>query len=277
MNGKWWLVVGAPALSACPPGPCPQDTFVAWDAGTRDAGAAPTQEECWEICAAGGDSNATCSLESPGLVRCDVRCIGGRAPPGLMSLSGIGATVGSWLARMAELEAAAVQAFLHLANEFDAHGLRAFADASVDAARDEVRHADAIARLALRYGVSPRIPTIVPTPIRSLEEIVIDNAREGCGRELFGAEVNAHQAEHATDLEVRRVMASIVDDERRHGAVSLSIAETLMPRMTLATRRRARVARDEALLDLAASFTESAELGLPSSKVAKRLSRRLCL
>lgn len=272
-RAKWWWVA---ALSGCSNNAfdsrgCAAPELVSWDAGVSDGGC---DEACKDVLAYG----RSCSISSPGVVACDIQCVGGRAPPGLVSLRSIDTSPGSWLARMAELEAAAVQAFIHLSREFDAHGFTSFADAAVLAARDEVRHANQLARLALRFGVAPRVPEIAPSPIRSLDEIVIENAREGCGRELFGAEVNALQARTATDAEVARVMGEITGDEMRHAELSFALSDALMPRVSIATRRQARDAQAEALRmlgDEEPSMGTRAALGLPDRKAAKSLADQL--
>lgn len=252
---RWSLALTGPFLGACTnlfQGPCPPHVVVTIpdgvDAGIDERGIADPAV-CSSLCTE--NVSGWCTLESPGVLDCSNVCVGGRAPPGLKALSRVDGSVASWLARMAELEAAAVHAFIHLGRELDAHGLHDFADAARTSAAHEVRHADLIARLAMRHGVMPRPNVIHQSPIRSLAEIAIDNAGEGCGRELFGAMVNAHQAEHAKDRDVAMAMKSIASDETEHGRLSLSLAQTLMPKLDLATRRRAREAQAKVL----ASFT----------------------
>jgi hypothetical protein len=256
----WWVAAGVPALTSCgtPNSGCGgllggpgSVSYVAWDGGTVDSGivdgsAVPGQPDfgtCRALCPAG----ANCTVVDAGLVECRVTCIGGRAPPGLISLSGVDATVGSWLARMAELEAAAVEAFIHLAKELDAHGLPHFADAALRAAGHEIQHATKVTGLALRHGRAPQPLALRPSEVRSLEALALDNAGEGCGREAFGALVNQHQARTAADPAVASVMRSIAGDELAHADLSFALAEALMPRLTVAQRGRAREAQASVL------------------------------
>ncbi len=247
-------------------------SYAAWDGGLADGGSGPIDfATCSSICSAG-----TCTPVDAGLVECRVVCTGGRAPPGLVSLSAVDSTVGSWLARMAELEAAAVEAFIHLAKELDAHGLPRFAEAALRAAGHEIAHASAITGLAWRHGRAPKPLSLRPSEVRSLEALAIDNAGEGCGRELFGALTNEHQARTASDPAVARVMGSIAGDERAHADLSFALAEALMPRLTLAQRRRAREAQAQVLAQLTQDEVPQqtrATLGLMDQAQATAMAR----
>lgn len=237
-----------------------------------DAGA------CDVLCAATPAPGGGCSVESATSVRCTLQCVGGRAPPGLQTLSAVDGSAASWLARMGELEGAAVAAFLHLADELDAHGLSAFAPGALSAARDEVRHARALTGLALRFGAAPRANAITQTPVRSLFEVALDNAAEGCGRERFGAHVNVLQAAHAEDVHVRAVMQGLASDELAHAHFSESLDATLRTKLTVAQRRRLSEAREQALLSLASSpVPESMRrtLGLPDADASRALADTL--
>jgi len=247
------------------------------DGGTWTSGPL-TAADCDMACAAVTSSPAeACTPAGPGMLSCTPVCLGGRAPPGLLSLSDVDATPGSWIARMAELEAAAVTAFRVLADELEAHGLPAAP--ARRAAEDEIRHARLLTGLSLRMGALPRRPQIdLPPEPRSLEELAVENAAEGCGREAFGALVNAWQAEHAEDADVRAVMRSIVPDEQAHARASQELHELLAPRLTLAARRRAKEAREQALLALSADplpELQRRRLGLLDAARAREAALRL--
>lgn len=184
-------------------------------------------------------------------VGCELHCKGGRRPPGLCALSPAEDSPGSWLARMAQLESASVVAFEHLANELKAHGFEAHGHQALHAATDEVRHTVAITRLALGFGCCPDVRAVGTAPLRSLEAVAIDNAIEGCGRELFGAVFNVHQAQTASDPRVRHTMAKIAQDELGHARLSLDLARAINPRLALAQRRRVREAQAQALEQMA--------------------------
>jgi hypothetical protein len=278
------VVAGAPFFARC--GGCcgalggfPSEKDVAWDGLLIDGGLPPTSgpldfETCEGLCTNTGD----CTPTDMGHVRCTVICRGGRAPPGMRTISDVDAFAGSWLSRMAEFEAAAVIAFHHLADELDAHGIIDHARYARAAAAEEVSHAVEMTRLSLRFGYCPVAPRVDATPLRALEDIALDNAAEGCGRELFGALLNQHQAEHATDPAVRATMARIAVDERAHAELSRSLADVLMPRLTLAQRGRAREAQQvafERLSDEDVPETVRRQLGLMDPQQLRSAAKTL--
>jgi hypothetical protein len=173
-------------------------------------------------------------------------CIG-RRPAGLLAgrrRSGCSSDVGAHFARIARLEAASVDAFRILRAELAAHGApRRLLVAAERAARDEIRHARAMARIARRHGGVVEAPRVVRGPVRSLVEIAIENAVEGCVRETYGALEGMWQAHAAADPAIRAAMKAIALDETRHGAFSWTLAEWLDTRLTSAERRRVRAAR----------------------------------
>jgi rubrerythrin len=288
LTNALWLAAGTPLLAGCgttQPAPCTLlggggvVSVQEWDGGLADGGAITNgtldPASCTDVCS--GTANR-CTIIDAGLVECTLVCTGGRAPPGLISLSTVDDSAGSWLARMAELEAAAVHAFLHLAKELDAHGLPRFADAAVRAAVHETEHATKVTRLALQHGHAPAPLSMKDTEVRSLAGLAIDNAGEGCGRELFGAVLNEHQARTATDASVARVMREIAGEERQHADLSFALAEALMPRLTLAQRRQAREAQADVLERLGADEVTPAmrtSLGLMDQAQASATARRL--
>jgi hypothetical protein len=176
------------------------------------------------------------------------------------------------LALMAHLEAASVDAFLHMARELDAHQAPAsLSRAARRAARDEVRHARTMARFAERSGARVSAPRVKSSPVRSLEAIAIENAIEGCVRETYGAAVSSMQAAQAKDARVRAAMKRIAEDEARHAALSWAVARWIETRIDTNARRRIAAARAEAVETLArevAACTESMvteRLGLPTA------------
>lgn len=276
MTRRTLVMVGAAAGSlaqGCFCGASDCTTLVPLDGGSL-AGFSRGQALDAGVCESLCGRDLGCSVESATEVRCRVVCIGGRAPPGLQSLSGVDGTAASWLARMGELEGAAVAAFLHLADELDAHGLTALAQGALTAARDEVRHARALTGLALSFGAAPKANVIAATPVRSLFEVALDNAAEGCGRERFGAHVNVLQATHAEDAHVRTVMRGIAADELAHARFSESLDATLRAKLSVAERRRLSEAREQALRGLASSVVPDAmrrTLGLPDPDASRAL------
>lgn len=285
----WWLrrgfmALGVPVLASSCGGTgnaCNKTVTIPWNGKLVDGGTAPyvPYDDCVSLCAAAaaGPYNSCTSLDA-GLLTCSYVCVGGRAPPGMSELSAVSSAAGSWVARMAELEAAAVVAFTHTSNELHAHGFAGAASAALTAAEDEVRHAHAVTRLALRLGHSPVVRAIEPGEVRSLEAIAIDNAGEGCGRELFGSILNAHQAASASNAGVRQVMASIAADEAAHARFSFELAQQLMPKLSVAARRRAREAQAQVLEQLAHDELPEGlrtTLGLMDSAAMRKTTRRL--
>jgi hypothetical protein len=285
---KMWMrrgfLAATPFLTGCWPfvggsGDCGK-TLVAFDGSLPDGGQVSDAGfgvgDCEALC--GSSENRYCSVADAGLLSCQVTCVGGRAAPGMAPLSGVDATAGSWVARMAELEGAAVHAFAHLADELHAHGLKAHARYALKAASQEVRHAQAVTRLALGMGHCPAPVRVSATPLRSLEEVAIDNAGEGCARELFGTLINEHQARAADNADVRRTMAAIALDEARHARFSFALARAVMPRLSIAQRKRAREAQERTLTQLGGDEVPVAArkaLGLMDAEELSAVAKRL--
>jgi len=210
----------------------------------------------------------------------------GRRPETLLALderdmSGAGG-LPALLARMAYLEAASVPAFATLARDLARHGLPAPLLARLEAARrDEIRHARLMRAAARRHGVVPPTPRTRRASPRSLFQIAMENAVEGCVRETFGALVATHQARHAGDAALRTLFASIAVDETEHAALSWDLADWLEARLTEEERSQLAVARARALADLydaleeEPSLGERREAGMPSREVARGLLRAL--
>jgi hypothetical protein len=215
-------------------------------------------------------------------------CAIGRRPPGLCPERDGPARseTGAYLARVAQLEHASIYAFYQLIQELRAHQapeeLRLMA---LDAMLDEVRHARDMRTLARDFGAETVWAQVKQTALRSLLEIAIDNAREGCVRETFGALLATYQAECAQDGRVQRAMAQIAEDETRHAMLSWKLKAWFSS--LLSERERAQVSEAEAQAqaelasELEVELPESLRraLGLPSADVAavlfKRLSRAL--
>ncbi len=174
--------------------------------------------------------------------RGQANCAAGRLPAGLCASRRVvraADPVGSYLAQMAYLEAAAVPAFGQLARELRVHGApRSMVRAALRSRRDEIRHARVTARLARRFGGRPTAPRVDAPAARPLEEVVADNAAEGCIRETFGALVAHAQARRARDPQLRRALRRIAVDETRHAALSWDLAGWAEARMSVEQRRR---------------------------------------
>ena len=208
-------------------------------------------------------------------------CTEGRRPPRWRHGRVVSTGAGGTFSRSAHLEAASVYAFVHLARELHAHGApRALVRASLRSAREEVRHARVVAGLARRYGSRCEWPRVSPSPIRSLIEVVTDNAREGCVRETFGAVVAGAQALSSSDGVVRRAYRGIARDEARHASLSWAIDAWAATKLGAVAARRVHEVRCDAAIALADELARSRALpcgvlGLPDAEGNARIHRAL--
>lgn len=216
----------------------------------------------------------------------DPGCIAGRRPAGLCASTagrrpGDG-PLGRHFASSTRLEAASVTAFRILRSELAAHGGPArLQRLAARSARDEIRHTRSMKRLAARYGTRTVPPSVHRRPIRTLEEIVCENAAEGCVRETFGALVAQWQARRAQDPAIARAMSRLARDEARHAALAWELAAWALPRLEPAARERAAAASRAAIAELRAELHTSparelvALAGVPTSAEALALLAEL--
>jgi hypothetical protein len=145
------------------------------------------------------------------------------------------------------------------------------------AARDEQRHAVASARIARRFGAIVERPRVPPFAPASLEDLVMENAVEGCVREAFAALVAMHQAARAEDPAIARAHAAIAADEARHAALAWAVHRWGMRRVGRAARARVIEAQGSALRGLRDAAeapwpsTVAQVAGLPSVATARRM------
>jgi rubrerythrin len=236
--------------------------------------------ECRSACATVGDGQVvTCVRQSSDSVFCIAQPFPceGRRPHGLKEsmLRFEKNGFSRHLADAAWLEAASVDAFRRLRRELEAHGApRRLIRAASQSARDERRHARTARALARRFGVSvPRVDC-APFERRSLFDLALENAVEGCVRETWGALVAMRQAERAEDLGVRAAMAGIARDELRHAELAWRIDRWLAPRLTREHRQKVGEARQSAVNQLKnelaqeLGLSERQRLGLPGAHEA---------
>lgn len=189
-----------------------------------------------------GQADITCSY---------MTCMNdGRRPEGLREAlaSQSGDALGALFAHAAWLEAASVPAFLRLADELKAHGApESLVKAARRSAGDEVRHTRAMQALAWRHGATMPDVDLPPFESRSLEEMLLENAVEGCVRETFGAFVAGWQSRTAQDTEVRGTLRTIARDEVRHAELAWAVDAWAQEKLTPAQRQRLLQARQDAL------------------------------
>jgi hypothetical protein len=219
-------------------------------------------------------------------VACEVqqRCFTtGRRPASLVDAHPAGApgTVGALFAEAARLELASVVAFRILAIELEAHRAPpTLVSRARRAAAEEVTHARLTSALAERHGARPALPLFSAIgEVRTLDDLALENAMEGCIRESFGVAVALHQARHACDSGVADAMSVISRDELGHAELGWAIAEwaeSKLGRGRAAFLREARAAAAASLLDEPAPPTREQErvAGLPSAERYADLATR---
>lgn len=162
-------------------------------------------------------------------------CVGGRSTEGISVADGSKEkSFGAWLGRMATLEAESIPAFRRLKHELAALGApRKLQRRAARSRRDEKRHTRTISNLARRHGGEPAkiINADERLALRSLEEVALENAVEGCIRETYGAWQAFTQSRESADPEFRAIMARIAKDEMRHAALAWEIHVWAMKRL----------------------------------------------
>jgi hypothetical protein len=236
------------------------------------------------------DDLTSCRVASATSVSCHydrVICVPspcGRLPAGLRerSVTRPCSPIATRLAQAAYLEGAAVFAFRALARELNAHGAPAeLIERAKNAERDEVRHHASMSALAARFSAETPTAEVEPLEVRTLLELALENAVEGCVRETWGAVVAIFQGEQAKDAAVRRAMRSIAVDETEHAALGWSIDAWVCRRLRPSERIQVERARAEARNRLLAQVFQSVPdevdtiLGLPGAAPTKRMARAL--
>lgn len=213
-------------------------------------------------------------------------CAIGRRPPGLSSsgTTDCAFALGRFFAEAAHLEAASVPAFERLSLELAFHGApKALREAMLSAALEELEHTRITADLARGFGAQPVAPEVQGQPMRSLLELAIDNAAEGCVRETFGALVAQYQALHAQHPRIRQAMIGIAQDETRHAELSWELDRWVTGELDADGQAAVHEARRRAVeklqqdLEAQVDPTLVLEAGLPTPEIAKRLLATLSL
>jgi hypothetical protein len=242
--------------------------------------------QCGSLCPAGAtaiDCYVLWSSAAQEVINCNYACTAGRRPAGLQPPSDAAARTagGRLLAKAAYLEEASVHAFVVLALELEEHGAPTrLCEASLRAARDEIRHAAVMRRLAERAEARVGAVRVEGRRRRPLEAIAVENAVEGCVGEAYGAAVACMQAKRAGDPRFRAVMKRIAADETRHAELSFELARWFDGHLSREGRRRLRNARDLAVQALARSVRRAPDgtavvLGLPTAEQATVLVEEL--
>ena len=202
----------------------------------------------------------------------------GRMPPGLRWAGTPVDEVACWLAQAAHLEAASVVAFDILHRELLHHGAPASLLALVrEAQEDEVRHARRVGAFAAALGADISEVEVEAVPLRSLEDIAIENAQEGLVRETWGAVAGMWQAQNAELPGLRALIEEVAEDEIRHAELSRILHAWLWERLDDDARTRVAAARLGAWQEMRAGIladanpTRDRALGLPTGDTARRM------
>lgn len=203
----------------------------------------------------------------------------GRRPIGLEPGVASGTSeVGRYFASIAHLEAASVLAFEALGRALAVHHAPPQLLAAIARARvDEIAHARMMTTLARRFGGVVATPRVAARSIPSLRELALDNAREGCVRETWGALEAMWQSRHASDPGVRATLRRIAKDETQHALLSWQLAAWIDAQLSPRDRRTVRAARTTALHELRAELARPrspaliALAGLPDRTATRAL------
>ncbi|GAC1596606.1 MAG: hypothetical protein NVS4B10_05720 [Myxococcales bacterium] len=269
----------------------PVDGGVPWATGSQHSPA-----ECAPYCGTGRSDTCYalevtgCVAASPSSVTCGNHyrfCYPGtcgRAPAGLKPGGRVEqpSLVAAHLADAASLEGAAVFAFQALERELLAHEAPAHLVARARSAqRDEARHHAAMSKLARRSGARVPAVDVEPVGVRSLVEMAVENAVEGCVRETYGAAVAAYQGEWAADRSIRRAMRSIAIDEAEHASLGWAVDAWARSRISPAQLALVEAARQGARAGLVARTQQPvppelvATAGIPDAPSAAMLTAAL--
>jgi hypothetical protein len=184
------------------------------------------------------------------------------------------------LAKIARLEGAAVVAFAQLSRELERLGAPAdLVQRAQEAALDEIRHAREVSTLSEAHGHQVAPVVVERVGERTLLSLAVENAVEGCVRECWGALVAHFQAQHAKDPAVRKVWATIAEEETGHAVLSADIGRWLVQHLSEAEQQTVSRAYDQAILELreevAQSSMECEELGFPDRQTGLLLFAQL--
>ncbi|MDP3275359.1 MAG: ferritin-like domain-containing protein [Deltaproteobacteria bacterium] len=225
-------------------------------------------ERCRSLCAAVphtgpgpmdycGSSNPFGDRTRSNTVYCGA-CVGGRLIEGL-ALVQAGQhhkTPGDWLAETASMEAIAAVAFERLSQELSGLGApEGLVQGALRAACDERRHAAVVGLWASRVGREPTAIASREAPARTLADIAIENAAEGCVRETLGAAMMAWQAQHARDPAMREDFAAIADEEAQHAQWSWELDAWARTQLSAADTARMDHARTDAIASMRSALT----------------------
>lgn len=210
---------------------------------------------------------------------CPPRPVVGRMPAGAhFETQEVTSELGDYFSSMAAMETAAVTAFRYLARELEAYqapeSLIAKARLAVS---EEIDHAEMAGLLSQAYEAAVPHVEVDDFQLRSLFEVALENAVEGCVNETFAAACGLWQHQHAELAAFKAVMARVAEEESGHAELSWEIHSWIMPQLTEAQQQHINAAQAEAIESLYATFRAEESphvrraVGLPESADAMRL------
>ena len=211
------------------------------------------------------------------------RPVVGRMPAGLQVHPQTAASeLGNYFADMAAMETAAITAFRYLVRELTAYQAPAnLIQLAQTAVKEETRHAHMAGLLSQACDTAVPVVEVADFQLRSLFEIALENAIEGCVNETFAAACGLWQEQQAEFSVFRQVIGHIAEEEIGHAALSWSIHEWAMPQLTLAQQAHIRQAQAEAVDSVAQKFLREETplvrraVGLPQQADAAQLFQQL--
>lgn len=194
-----------------------------------------------------------------------------------------GNAIQQWFSRAAQSERSSVQSFVLLAQELRAHGApQDLLHRLMKAAREEVHHARLMHQLCMQHRV--QLPTMegCVVPQRSLLDIAIENAVEGCVHERYAALQAHYQANHVRDRHLRMVFSRIAHEETEHTSMAEDLHLWLLSQLTqeeqevvLQEKMNAQQALERSLLQREDIEELTVSLGLPRAEEACALAQEL--
>lgn len=188
-----------------------------------------------------------------------------------------------WLSRAAQSERASVQSFVLLAKELEAYQLPpALLQRIHKAAQEEIGHARMMYHLCAVQGAT--IPTMQEStlPQRSLFDIALENAVEGCVHERYAALQAHYQAQNIKNNALQPWLAQIAHEETEHTTLADELHSWIMPQLSSKEQEAVHEAKQKAQQELEAYIAQrevpielQETLGLPNQAQATMLVQSL--
>ena len=163
----------------------------------------------------------------------------------------------------------------------DLHAPLEFYQRCQRAAEQEVMHARLMAKQCFKENSSPPPLKFGQLPKRSIFELAMDNAIEGCVFETYAALRAHYQANHAQDLNIKKIMKLIAKDETEHAQLAWDIHQWLMKQLTKQQQLEIHRAQQKAFEKLAQEVAKDAQtelghqLGNPQETLVHELANAL--